>query len=161
MATIRFCPDAGCGVRPVGSPIGGWTIDGVAGAIADAFPSGSIKVLIKAIIAFELFSTNTASLVAYKLTRIITETRLCHNERGRVCYVIKSQTGYVESSTFATFTGKKLFLCIWSRLEMTMTTKVSLVTASLTIWPGVVFVTASNHERGFSVSNGLFAYGMS
>ena len=58
LATLRFCPDAGCGVRPVGSPIGGWTIDGVAGAIADAFPSGSIKVLIKAIIAFELFSTN-------------------------------------------------------------------------------------------------------
>ena len=56
LATIRFCPDAGCGVTPVGSPIGGWIIDGVAGSIADAFPVGSIKVLIKVIIEFESFS---------------------------------------------------------------------------------------------------------
>ena len=53
MATIRFCPDAGCGVRPVGSPIGGWIIDGVGGIIADAFGAGSIKVFIKAIIEVE------------------------------------------------------------------------------------------------------------
>ena len=59
LATIRFCPDAGCGVRPVGSPIGGWIIDGVAGIIADAFGAGSIKVLIKVIIEFESFSTNS------------------------------------------------------------------------------------------------------
>ena len=74
MATIRFCADAVCGVRPVGSPIDGWIIDGVVGVIADAFSAGSIKVLIKIVIEFESFSTNAASIVAYKLTRIITET---------------------------------------------------------------------------------------
>ena len=58
LVTIRFCADTASGVRPVGSPIGGWMIDGVAGVIADAFGAGSIKVLIKVIIEFESFSTN-------------------------------------------------------------------------------------------------------
>ena len=47
LATIRFCADTGFGVRPVGSPIGGWIMDGVDGVIADAFAAGSIHVLIK------------------------------------------------------------------------------------------------------------------
>ena len=57
LATIRFCADAVCGIGPVGSPIGGWIIDGVVGIIADAFSAGSIKVLINILIEFESFST--------------------------------------------------------------------------------------------------------
>ena len=57
LATIRFCAETGFGVRPVGSPIGGWIIDGVAGVIADAFSAGSIKILIKVQIEFKSFST--------------------------------------------------------------------------------------------------------
>ena len=47
LATIRFCAETGFGVRPVGSPIGGWIIDGVAGVIDDALSAGSIKERLK------------------------------------------------------------------------------------------------------------------
>ena len=56
LVTIRFCADTAFGVRPVGSPIGGWIMDGVAGAFTDALSAGSINVLIEILIGFKLLS---------------------------------------------------------------------------------------------------------